>query len=143
MGSALYFDDGDNSYNWSGNGSADINYNLVKDDNGRGFVYVSIHVGVDIRAGYTTGILLDLESYSSDDLLIYFLEPAYESSESLDVEYGGDIYRVSGDILSEEVEVYRESDGECFYTWGGVYENDGKRAEAELIEIVERALGDE
>lgn len=143
MGTALYFSDGDNSYNWGGNGSTDINFNLVHDDAGRGFAYVAIHVGTDIRAGYTTGILLDLESYSDDDLLVYFLEPTYEASESLDVEYKGDTYHVSGGILSEEVEVYRESDGEGFYTYGCVYENDGKRAETELIEIVERALGED
>lgn len=143
MSTALYFSDGDNSYNWSGNSSADINFNLVHDDAGRGFVYVAIHIGMDIRAGYTTGILLDLESYSDDDLLLYFLEPAFECSEGLDVEYKGDTYYVSGGILSEEVDVYRESDSESFYTWGCVYENDGKEAEAELIEIVARALGDD
>lgn len=143
LDTALYFSDGDNSYNWSGNSSTDINFNLVHDDAGRGFVYVAIHIGSDIRAGYTTGILLDLESYSDDDLLIYFLEPAYEASSSLDVEYNGDTYYVDGNILSEEVNVYRESDGASFYTYGGVYENDGKRAETELIEIVERALGDD
>lgn len=143
LDTALYFSDGDNSYNWGGNGSADINFNLVRDDNGRGFVYVAIHIGSDIRAGYTTGILLDLESYSDDDLLLYFLEPAYEVSESLDVEYKGDTYYVSGNILSEEVDVYRESDSESFYTWGCVYEDDGKEAEAELLEIVARALGEE
>lgn len=140
---ALYFSDGDNSYNWSGNSSTDINFNLVHDDLGRGFVYVAIHIGSDIRAGYTTGILLDLESYSDDDLLIYFLEPAYEASEGLDVEYNGDTYYVNGNILSEEVDVYRESDGASFYTYGYVYENDGKRAETELLEIVARALGDD
>ena len=143
MSTALYFSDGDNSYNWGGNSSADINFNLAHDDAGRGFVYVAIHIGSDIRAGYTTGILLDLESYSSDDLLIDFLEPAYEASESLDVEYKGDTYYVRGEIISEEVEVYRESDGASFYTYGYVYENDGKRAETELLEIVERALGDD
>lgn len=143
LDTALYFSDGDNSYNWGGNGSADINFNLVRDDNGRGFVYVAIHVGMDIRAGYTTGILLDLESYSDDDLIMYFLEPAYEASEGLDVEYKGDTYRVNGTIISEEVDVYRESDGEQFYTWGGVYEDDGKRAETELLEIVARALGED
>lgn len=143
LDTALYFSDGDNSYNWSGNSSADINFNLVHDDLGRGFVYVAIHIGMDIRAGYTTGILLDLESYSEDDLLIDFLEPAYEASESLDVEYKGDTYYVRGEITSEEVDVYRESDGGQFYTWGAVYENDGKEAETELLEIVARALGEE
>lgn len=143
LDTALYFSDGDNSYNWSGNSSADINFNLVHDDAGRGFVYVAVHIGMDIRAGYTTGILLDLESYSDDDLLIDFLEPVSEASESLDVEYKGDTYYVRGEITSEEVDVYRQSDGEQFYTYGYVYENDGKRAEAELIEIVERALGDD
>lgn len=142
LDTALYFSDGDNSYNWSGNSSTDINFNLVHDDAGRGFVYVAIHVGMDIRAGYTTGILLDLESYSDDDLLIYFLEPAYECSGGLDVEYKGDTYYVDGSITSEDVNVYRESDGASFYTYGYVYENDGKRAETELLEIVERALGD-
>lgn len=143
LDTALYFSDGDNSYNWSGNSSADINFNLVHDDMGRGFVYVAIHIGMDIRAGYTKGILLDLESYSDDDLISYFLEPVYEVSECLNVEYNGDTYQVRGTILSEEVDVYRESDGEGFYTYGCVYENDGKEAETELIEIVARALGEE
>lgn len=143
LDTALYFSDGDNSYNWGGNSSADIDFNLVRDDMGRGFVYVAIHIGMDIRAGYTKGILLDLESYSDDDLLIDFLEPAYEASEGLDVEYNGDTYRVDGTITSEEVDVYRESDSASFYTYGYVYENDGKEAETELIEIVERALGDD
>ena len=140
LDTALYFSDGDNSYNWGGNSSTDANFNLVHDDNGRGFAYVAIHIGGDIRAGYTTGILLDLESYSSDDLAVYFLEPAYEASSGLDVEYKGDTYYVRGDVLSEEVEVYRESDGASFYTYGYVYEDDEKRAESELLEIVERAL---
>lgn len=143
LDTALYFSDGDNSYNWSGSGSTDINYNLVRDDNGRGFVYVAIHIGSDIRAGYTTGILLDLESYSEDDLLLHFLEPTYEASSGLDVEYNGDTYYVDGTIISEEVNVYRESDGASFYTYGYVYENDGKRAETELLEIVQRALGED
>lgn len=143
LDTALYFSDGDNSYNWGGNSSTDINFNLVHDDAGRGFVYVAIHIGSDIRAGYTTGILLDLEGYSDDDLLLYFLEPVHEASEGLDVEYNGDTYYVDGTIISEEVNVYRESDGESFYTYGYVYENDGKRAETELLEIVARALGDE
>lgn len=143
LDTALYFSDGDNSYNWNGNSSADINFNLVHDDLGRGFVYVAIHIGMDIRAGYTTGILLDLESYSEDDLTSYFLEPAFEASEGLDVEYKDEAYHVRGDIISEEVEVYRESDSESFYTYGGVYEDDGKEAETELLEIVARALGED
>lgn len=127
----------DNTYNYGGNGSTDIDYKILYSDyHDNTYVLVRVHIGTDIRGGYTKAILLDLKCDSTDPLY-NFVDYAYEcQSESGYIEVEGVGFSFSGDIFSEGVQVYNHSTDEDYMLYGGFYNNDKEDFEAELLEAL-------
>lgn len=127
----------DNTYNYGGNGSTDIDYKILYSDyHDNTYVLVRVHIGTDIRGGYTKGILLDLNCNSTDPLY-NFVDNAYEcESQSGYIEVEGVGFSFSGSIFSELVQVYNHSTDEAHELYGGFYNNNKEDFEAELLEAL-------
>lgn len=61
----------DNSYNSGGNIERDINFNVFQDDFGQEIVLFNIHIGLDVRAGYTKAFAMMFEDeYSRMEFML-------------------------------------------------------------------------
>lgn len=129
----------DNSYNWSGHSNVDIDFRLLQSENGDCYAYVSVHIGSDIRAGYTNGILLDLNT-DSKDCFINFVDNVHEHVNGGYIELDGVEYSIYGNILSEYLEVYNHTTHESYEVCASVYEFDKEGYEQALKEVVLEAL---
>ena len=125
-----------NSYNWHGNSNCDIDFKFLQDENDNIYAYVRIHVGSDIRQGYTEGILLDLETYNEDDAMIIFLNPIYECTNSGSVEINNIEYSVDGNIYSEYLTIYNHNTDESIDIIDSIYEFNEKDFNAEIKRLV-------
>lgn len=129
----------DNSYNWGRRSNTDIDFRLLQSENGDCYAYVRVHIGTDIRSGYTDGILLDLET-DSKDCFINFVDNLYEYGNSGYIEIDGIEYGIQGEILSEYLSIYNYTTHEIYETCGAIYEFDEQGFENALREIVLEAL---
>ena len=116
----------DNSYNWNGHSNVDIDFKILSNEDDELFAMVKIHIGTDIRAGYTSSILLNLDSYRygiHDNGMMTFLDCINEySSDYGYVAINGVDYNIDSTIAYEEVSIYNHETGEsydnfyeCFY----------------------------
>lgn len=116
----------DNSYNWNGHSNTDIDFKILANEDDELFALVKIHIGTDIRAGYTSSILLNLNSYRYDEYdngMMMFLDRINEyASDYGYVTINGVDYSVDNTIAYEGVTIYNhETDEsyddfyECFY----------------------------
>lgn len=128
----------DNSYNWCGRSNTDIDFRLLQSENGDCYAYVRVHIGNDIRGGYTDGILLDLDTQSKD--CYNFTENIYEHGNSGFIEVDGVEYSINGNILSEYLDVYNHTTNESYEICASVYEFDKEGYEQALKEVVLEAL---
>ena len=107
----LYYDGGDNSYNWSSPIERDFNFETFycpNDDSELAFF--SFHTGVDAREGYTRYFLMHFDDkYSLDDFLCYTDELCY-----IGFTYRGHDYAISldGSVSSEDTELYATIDND-------------------------------
>lgn len=130
----------DNSYNWGGNSNTDIDYRLLQDEFGNMFAYVRVHIGSDIRSGYTNGILLDLDTDNEEYAFLNFIEGTYECGNGGYVEIDGVEYSIDGEITSEYLRVYNHTTDDSYDVCGLVYEFDRDGFEKALKEIVLEAI---
>lgn len=129
----------DNSYNWSGRSNTDIDFRLLQDENDNCYAYVRVNTGQDPRYGYTDGILIDLETQSTD-CFINFVDNVHEHVNGGYIEINGVGYGVYGNILSEYLEVYNHTTNESYEICASVYEFDKEGYEKALKEVVLEAL---
>lgn len=131
----------DNSYNWSGNGSSDFNISIFENDFNT-FAYIAIHKGGDIRGNYSNGVLIDLGQCNSNDAYLYLLEDICNYSNDGYAEIGGAYYSISGDITTEELNIYNHDTHEnCYcYNYNGVYAHSLEEFEKECKELVMEVL---
>lgn len=128
-----------NSYNWGGHSNCDIDYRLLQDEHGNCYAYVRIHIGSDIRTGYTNGILLDLDTYSSD-CFVNFMDNVYEPCNSGFISIDGIDYSIDGNILSCYLSIYNHTTHESFEYCDSVYEFDKEGFEQALKQVVLDAI---
>ena len=99
---------GDNTYNYSGYLSNELNFYSFKsmyDD--KVLVAYSIHVGLDVRAGYTDSVWIE---YDSEDDFLYHLTQRFLLGEFYIENYSISVY---GTATSEYVEIdYVDNNGE-------------------------------
>lgn len=129
----------DNSYNWGGNGSTDFNVSIFENDMNT-FAYIAIHKGGDIRGNYSNGILVDLGQCDSTDAYMYLLEDAYSYNNDGYTEIDGVFYSISGDITTEELNIYNHDTHEDYYGYGCVYAHSQEEFEKECKELVMEVL---
>ena len=91
---------GDNTYNYSGYLSNELNFYSFKsmyDD--KVLVAYSIHIGLDVRAGYTDSVWIE---YDSDDDFLYHLTQRFLLGEFEIGDYSVSVY---GEAVNEIVEI--------------------------------------
>ena len=132
----------DNSYNWGGHSNTDIDFKILSDDFDNSYAYVAVHIGTDIRGGYTKGILLDL-GYTTDAVYT-FLEGAYDADGNTIpmVEVDGAEWSASGDVLSEEIRIYNHDTDDEFIIYDSIYTDDINEARKDLTSIIEAHLSE-
>jgi len=131
----------DNSYNWSGHSSKDIDFRFLEDEFGNMYAYVRIHIGGDIRGNYTDGILIDLETESTD-CIYNFVDNLSEHCNGGYITIDGTDYSIDGDILGEWLSVYNHTTHEGFEIATSCYCWSQEEYEKELKEIVLEAIED-
>lgn len=126
----------DNSYNWGGNSNCDIDFKILRGDNKSIYMYVRVHVGSDIRAGYTHGMLLDLDTYDYTDYHCELFGNISNFNNSVYLEIEGVGYSIQGDITSGYLSIYNHTNYNDIEVYASIYEfdNDGFMKEArELV----------
>lgn len=130
----------DNSYNWGGNSSTDIDFRVLT-YNDKLFLYVSIHIGGDVRCNYSNGVLIDLGYNDGDWVYTLFADiNDYENSRGGDVVVDGETYSIDGDIMTEELRIYNVDAHEEYTAYECVYEPTKEEFDNACIKIVEEAI---
>lgn len=99
---------GDNTYNWNGNISNDLNMDYLKSDNGEEIMLIMVHLRGDIRCGYSDYFAVKFDSIYD----FYELESAMQSKKVNDHMFA---YMT---IFSDMYDVYdyeRQEDVGSFY----------------------------
>jgi len=130
---------GDNSYNWGGLSSKDVQFIILSDSENNKYICLSVHIGKDIRAGYSNSILIDLQT-DSEDYSVYILDNINESCNSASIEYEGVTYNIQGEISSEYLSVYSYETDDVIEIVNCVYCCSKEEYEKELINIVKEAI---
>lgn len=129
----------DNTYNWSGHSSTDIDFRFLQDGYENMYAYVQVHIGTDPRGGYTKGLLIDLDTYSTD-CIHNFVDNIFEHGNDGYIELNGVDYSISGDILGEYLSVYSYDTHESYEICDSVYCWSQEEFDKELKDIVLEAL---
>lgn len=125
----------DNSYNWGGQSNCDIDFKILQGENEKVYMFVRIHVGMDIRAGYTNGILLDLETYNTDCYYLIF-DSLSEFGNSAYMEIDGIGYSIDSDIITEGLRIYNHENFNDIQVYDSIYEFDIEGFNNALKELI-------
>lgn len=114
----------DNTYNWNGNGSNDLEFKVLKSEFGREYVAVSVHIGVDIRGGYTPWVIFN-NTYEE------FIEALTENTEHVDANG----FTITGSLFSECLNVFKQG-GDSVEVYGGLYSETLEGLQQEATELL-------
>ncbi len=118
-----------NTYNWNGNGSNDIHFMELENEFGQTLIALSVHIGTDIRGGYTPFVIINANFDELTDAL-------RENIETVEV----DGYRFVGDLLSEWINIDNMETGDYSETYEPLYsstENGLKEDAREVLKELE------
>lgn len=100
----------DNTYNHGCNVSNDLDFRVVKDDDGDYIAFIKVHLFGDIRGGYSADFAINLGEYKTlIEFLYYEIDEDCRQSKELDSRYTVDM-----DIFSEGVSVWDSIAGEDY-----------------------------
>lgn len=107
----------DNTYNYSGYLERDINFcTFNNEETYETLVFIAIHVGLDIRAGYTKYFAFKCENdYDFWEVLGQTFDIAYFKYTNLDNKE--QLISIEGSAISDDLSVYLHETGDAYYAY--------------------------